>query len=232
MQSGTSPSVVTTPGTQKSIFNRLGIRKPSILSLSSPQLPQGSTARTFSLDDLLRPLPRRKLEFFNRLEIFSLLILHITLFLSHSLVSLSLPFEHFAIHSLLSLSLSKRLVRQTSQDVSQRQRCDGEKDFVKYFPTTGKVFIAFYVKFCWRKNFHSLPPLLILKTQWNPLVAPSDYLPCFGNFCYLANTDIKHVLKYFLIHLNTLNSTVNQFIKTCKYLVKCYPLKLSFKTET
>ncbi|KAG5683953.1 hypothetical protein PVAND_013208 [Polypedilum vanderplanki] len=59
---GTVPSAnVTTPGSdsRKSIFNRLGIRKPSILSLSSPQIPSGSTARTFSLDDLLRPPPRR-----------------------------------------------------------------------------------------------------------------------------------------------------------------------------
>lgn len=51
---------VTTPGAPKSIFGRLGIRKPSLLSLSSPQPPTGSTARTFSLDDLLRPPPRRK----------------------------------------------------------------------------------------------------------------------------------------------------------------------------
>jgi hypothetical protein len=51
---------VTTPGAPRSIFGRLGIRKPSILSLSSPQPPGGSTARTFSLDDLLRPPPRRK----------------------------------------------------------------------------------------------------------------------------------------------------------------------------
>jgi hypothetical protein len=65
---GTVPSAgnVTTPGSdsRKSIFNRLGIRKPSILSLSSPQIPSGSTARTFSLDDLLRPPPRRKLATF------------------------------------------------------------------------------------------------------------------------------------------------------------------------
>jgi hypothetical protein len=63
MQTGAPQAVVTTPGTQKSIFGRLGIRKPSILSLSSPQPPKGSSAaRTFSLDDLLRPVPRRKLE--------------------------------------------------------------------------------------------------------------------------------------------------------------------------
>lgn len=59
MQAGSSGN---TPNTQKSIFGRLGIRKPSILSLSSPQPQQGSTARTFSLDDLLKPLPRRKLD--------------------------------------------------------------------------------------------------------------------------------------------------------------------------
>ncbi|CRK91200.1 CLUMA_CG004883, isoform A [Clunio marinus] len=58
MQAGASQINVTTMGTQKSIFGRLGIRKPSLLSLSSPQPSQGSTARTFSLDDLLRPLPR------------------------------------------------------------------------------------------------------------------------------------------------------------------------------
>ena len=63
MQGSTGQANVTTPGSdsRKSIFNRLGIRKPSILSLSSPQIPSGSTARTFSLDDLLRPPPRRKL---------------------------------------------------------------------------------------------------------------------------------------------------------------------------
>ncbi|XP_055912798.1 uncharacterized protein LOC129946580 isoform X2 [Eupeodes corollae] len=47
------------PGAPRSIFNRLGIRKPSLLSLSSPNPTGGATARTFSLDDLLRPPPRR-----------------------------------------------------------------------------------------------------------------------------------------------------------------------------
>ncbi|XP_075158958.1 uncharacterized protein LOC142232130 [Haematobia irritans] len=50
------------PGAPRSIFNRLGIRKPSLLSLSSPNpVPGGggAAARTFSLDDLLRPPPRR-----------------------------------------------------------------------------------------------------------------------------------------------------------------------------
>lgn len=47
-------------GHKNSIFGRLGIRKPSILSLSSPQPSGGAAARTFSLDDLLRPPPRRK----------------------------------------------------------------------------------------------------------------------------------------------------------------------------
>lgn len=62
MQSNVPTANATTPGSdsRKSIFNRLGIRKPSILSLSSPQFPSSSTARTFSLDDLLRPPPRRK----------------------------------------------------------------------------------------------------------------------------------------------------------------------------
>lgn len=62
MQGSNSVGNATTPGSdsRKSIFNRLGIRKPSILSLSSPQFPSSSTARTFSLDDLLRPTPRRK----------------------------------------------------------------------------------------------------------------------------------------------------------------------------
>uniref|UniRef100_A0A336N357 CSON009597 protein n=1 Tax=Culicoides sonorensis TaxID=179676 RepID=A0A336N357_CULSO len=53
-------SVANTPGQHRSIFGRLGIRKPSILSLSSPHTPGGATSRTFSLDDLLRPPPRRK----------------------------------------------------------------------------------------------------------------------------------------------------------------------------
>nr|CAD7398370.1 unnamed protein product [Timema poppensis] len=50
------------PGCPRSIFGRLGIRKPSLLSLTSPQghgsLPANTTARTFSLDDLLGPPPR------------------------------------------------------------------------------------------------------------------------------------------------------------------------------
>ncbi|KAJ8978845.1 hypothetical protein NQ317_004456, partial [Molorchus minor] len=45
------------PGASRSLFGRLGIRKPSILSLTSPHasgyIP--ATARTFSLDDLLKP---------------------------------------------------------------------------------------------------------------------------------------------------------------------------------
>lgn len=55
-------STATTPGTARTIFGRLGIRKPSILSLSSQYATNtgGETARTFSLDDLLRPPPRRK----------------------------------------------------------------------------------------------------------------------------------------------------------------------------
>ncbi|XP_059617745.1 uncharacterized protein LOC132262482 [Phlebotomus argentipes] len=52
-------TTISTPGVPRSIFGRLGIRKPSILSLSSPQPTGGATARTFSLDDLLRPPPRR-----------------------------------------------------------------------------------------------------------------------------------------------------------------------------
>ncbi|XP_031632855.1 uncharacterized protein LOC116346788 isoform X2 [Contarinia nasturtii] len=55
-------STATTPGTARTIFGRLGIRKPSILSLSSPHAHAhagGETARTFSLDDLLRPPARR-----------------------------------------------------------------------------------------------------------------------------------------------------------------------------
>lgn len=55
-------STATTPGTARTLFGRLGIRKPSILSLSSPHAHAGAgeTARTFSLDDLLRPPARRK----------------------------------------------------------------------------------------------------------------------------------------------------------------------------
>lgn len=52
------------PGVPRSLFGRLGIRKPSILSLTSPHASGyvPATARTFSLDDLLKPLPRRKAE--------------------------------------------------------------------------------------------------------------------------------------------------------------------------
>ncbi|XP_065162399.1 uncharacterized protein [Atheta coriaria] len=49
------------PGAPRSLFGRLGIRKPSILSLTSPHASGYSpaTARTFSLDDLLKPPIRR-----------------------------------------------------------------------------------------------------------------------------------------------------------------------------
>ncbi|KAK6632810.1 hypothetical protein RUM43_013581 [Polyplax serrata] len=43
----------------RKLFGRLGIRKSSLLSLTSPQRPDRATSRTFSLDDLLRPTPRR-----------------------------------------------------------------------------------------------------------------------------------------------------------------------------
>lgn len=42
------------PPQPKTFLRRLGIRKPSLMSLTSP-LQTGRTARTFSLDDLLRP---------------------------------------------------------------------------------------------------------------------------------------------------------------------------------
>lgn len=59
--SGGGGGGTTTPGAPKTLLGRLGIRKPSILSLSSPHPSSGgATARTFSLDDLLRPPPRRK----------------------------------------------------------------------------------------------------------------------------------------------------------------------------
>ncbi|KAG5899365.1 hypothetical protein JTB14_036854 [Gonioctena quinquepunctata] len=53
-----SPGPATTP---RSLFGRLGIRKPSILSLTSPHASgyEPATSRTFSLDDLLKPPPRR-----------------------------------------------------------------------------------------------------------------------------------------------------------------------------
>ncbi|XP_069700777.1 uncharacterized protein [Periplaneta americana] len=53
------------PGCPRSLFGRLGIRKPSLLSLTSPHghnnhpTAASATARTFSLDDLLKPPPRR-----------------------------------------------------------------------------------------------------------------------------------------------------------------------------
>lgn len=63
--SGTAAITVTPspgPGASKSLFGRLGIRKPSILSLTSPHASGyvPATARTFSLDDLLKPPLRRK----------------------------------------------------------------------------------------------------------------------------------------------------------------------------
>ncbi|XP_015833125.1 uncharacterized protein LOC103312261 isoform X4 [Tribolium castaneum] len=58
-----SVTVTPSPGptAPRSLFGRLGIRKPSILSLTSPHASGyvPATARTFSLDDLLKPLPRR-----------------------------------------------------------------------------------------------------------------------------------------------------------------------------
>lgn len=81
--SSATHSNVTTPGAARTIFSRFGIRKPSIVSVSSTPQPMlttgaggttvaihssdvesagvsaGATARTFSLDDLLRPPPRR-----------------------------------------------------------------------------------------------------------------------------------------------------------------------------
>lgn len=55
-----APSVGTQP--RASLFGRLGIRKPSLLSLTSPLVPpaHAPTARTFSLDDLLKPPSRSK----------------------------------------------------------------------------------------------------------------------------------------------------------------------------
>jgi hypothetical protein len=55
------------PGCPRSLFGRLGIRKPSLLSLTSPhghnnhQTSASATSRTFSLDDLLKPPPRSKI---------------------------------------------------------------------------------------------------------------------------------------------------------------------------
>ncbi|KAJ3663232.1 hypothetical protein Zmor_007536 [Zophobas morio] len=58
-----SVTVTPSPGptAPRSLFGRLGIRKPSILSLTSPHASGyvPATARTFSLDDLLKPPPRR-----------------------------------------------------------------------------------------------------------------------------------------------------------------------------
>jgi hypothetical protein len=94
MQGSNSVGNATTPGSdsRKSIFNRLGIRKPSILSLSSPQFPSSSTARTFSLDDLLRPTPRRKhilLDNFFPYKIFLSFSRYIKFFFTKSLCALS-----------------------------------------------------------------------------------------------------------------------------------------------
>lgn len=50
----------STTGPPRTLFGRLGIRKPSLLSLTSPLVPPAHTARTFSLDDLLKPPTRSK----------------------------------------------------------------------------------------------------------------------------------------------------------------------------
>lgn len=51
---------VNASGPPRTLFGRLGIRKPSLLSLTSPLVPPAHTARTFSLDDLLKPPSRSK----------------------------------------------------------------------------------------------------------------------------------------------------------------------------
>ncbi|KAL0270830.1 UNVERIFIED_CONTAM: hypothetical protein PYX00_008110 [Menopon gallinae] len=53
------PSPQGTANCPRTLFGRLGIRKSSILSLTSPHRQDGANSRTFSLDDLLRPSPRR-----------------------------------------------------------------------------------------------------------------------------------------------------------------------------
>lgn len=55
----TNPAGIT--NCPRKLFGRLGIRKSSLLSLTSPQRPDRATSRTFSLDDLLRPPPRSKI---------------------------------------------------------------------------------------------------------------------------------------------------------------------------
>ncbi|KAG8274346.1 hypothetical protein J6590_004372 [Homalodisca vitripennis] len=57
------PAPISAPastGPPRTLFSRLGIRKPSLLSLASPLVPPAHTARTFSLDDLLKPPARSK----------------------------------------------------------------------------------------------------------------------------------------------------------------------------
>lgn len=75
-EGGNSP-----PPQAKTFLRRLGIRKPSLMSLTSP-LQTGRTARTFSLDDLLRPQVPSKVSTVSlpRTLIFSHRIAHYTYF--------------------------------------------------------------------------------------------------------------------------------------------------------
>lgn len=88
------------PGASKSLFGRLGIRKPSILSLTSPHASGyvPATARTFSLDDLLKPPLRRKAKcLWNVIDTYVLTI-------THNLSSLCL-YMSFSSHSLSPFTL-------------------------------------------------------------------------------------------------------------------------------
>lgn len=48
------PNTATSSPNPRTLLGRLGIRKPSLFSLTSPLQPT-HTARTFSLDDLFKP---------------------------------------------------------------------------------------------------------------------------------------------------------------------------------
>lgn len=118
-------TTATTPGSdsKKSIFNRLGIRKPSILSLSSPhQIPSsGSTARTFSLDDLLRPPPRRKLAIFIALCLLLTLLTLTVLLICLSLSIVLTRCTYYIYYLLIYMNITVALVNNLFPSFQRRK---------------------------------------------------------------------------------------------------------------
>lgn len=139
MHTGVTPTP-TTPGTQKSIFGRLGIRKPSILSLSSPQPPQGSTARTFSLDDLLMPLPRRKLV--SKLDRISSFFTPLSLFDFLNCLNYS---THYLALNIAGKTIQRKTLELLPETIKFKLRCRYIKKIDLKSLKTASVAFVFYI---------------------------------------------------------------------------------------